>query len=376
MRGAGRLADTIVSIAIMLAVVGVAAFGLFTVLRLTQTSGTTYKAELQDAQRLEVANPIRIGGAERGAIEKIDLTDDGHAMVTFRLDKGVPIYRDARLALRSRGLDSDRYLDLQQGTDGAGALPANSQLPMSQTSTPLDLEGLTTAVTPEIKQTIEPFLAEANATLGGKEQALGQLITNLNGFTTALADGLDGQEPKVKQAVDNSAYVLGALAKKQADLKRLISSSDQFFGSLADNNAQIANLIDSSDVFISTLAQKNQQLAQLIDSSDSFFGAVSARNGQLNQLISFADQTLASLGQDTDSLLRTVRQSADFNRTVLAARDDFSLFIKLAPQDLQLWSDIFRPTSGKKSGLMGIYTTDPITFAPLPVKKTGERPGG
>jgi phospholipid/cholesterol/gamma-HCH transport system substrate-binding protein len=371
-----RFGDLIVSIVITLAIVGVAAFGVFTVIELSKSEGTTYRVALPDAQKLEVSNPVRVAGADRGKVTKIELNDeDTGAIVTFRVDTDVPVYEDVHVRLRSRGLDADRYLDLIPGSEGTRSWPTKDVIPQDRTTTPIDLEDLATQVTPEIEQTLHPFLETANTALNGKAQELGQLIQNLSEFSKALADGLEPKTENIKALVDNSAVVLKALADKQGELKRLVTEGDQFFGSLAENNQEIATLIESSDVFFNTLATKNQQLAQLLNASDQFFGAIASRNAQLNQLIDFADRTMLELAQDTDALLRTSRQAADFNRGVLQARDDFSLFLKLIPQDVQLWSDIFLPTQGKIAGLMGVYTTDPPNFRPLPVSKTGNGEG-
>ena len=81
----------------------------------------TYSAEFSNGSGLRGGQFVRAGGVEVGKVSKVQLTDNGQrALVTFAVDKSLPLYQSTNAQIRYANLIGDRYLNLDRGT-GEGA---------------------------------------------------------------------------------------------------------------------------------------------------------------------------------------------------------------------------------------------------------------
>src|SRR4051794_1671544 len=95
------------------------------------STGSTFQAEFQDARGLVEGNDVRVDGAPAGTVEHMQLTDQGTALVTMKLDDGiVRPTADATAAIRPVDLLGDTYLALEPGSSTA---PLQGTIPVSRT---------------------------------------------------------------------------------------------------------------------------------------------------------------------------------------------------------------------------------------------------
>jgi phospholipid/cholesterol/gamma-HCH transport system substrate-binding protein len=167
-----------------------------------------YSAEFTDISGLRTGQFVRASGVEVGKVSSVHLIDGGtRARVDFAVDRSVPLYQSTTAQIRYLNLIGDRYLELKRGQgEGAGKiLPPGGSIPLSRTSPALDLDALIggfkplfRALDPEKVNTIATALitvfqgqggtindildhtAQLTAQLGERDQAIGEVVKNLN----------------------------------------------------------------------------------------------------------------------------------------------------------------------------------------------------
>ncbi len=188
---------------------------------------TAYTAEFSSASGLRDGQFVRAGGVEVGKVSKLQLADDGRrVLVTLNVDRTLPLYQSTTAAIRYQDLIGNRYVNLDRGT-GEGAdrvLPPGGFIPMSRTQPALDLDALIGGFKPLFKSldpekvnniasslitvfqgqggTINDILdqtAQLTSALADRDQAIGEVITNLN---TVLATTVKHQK-EFDQTVNN-----------------------------------------------------------------------------------------------------------------------------------------------------------------------------
>jgi len=92
--------------------------------RLGGEGKTEYHAMFNTASELEDGDDVRVAGVSVGAVTGVDITDDGKALVSFRIDNGVDLTPGSRAEVRYLNLVGARYLALKAGTPSAARLPA------------------------------------------------------------------------------------------------------------------------------------------------------------------------------------------------------------------------------------------------------------
>ena len=186
-----------------------------------------YSAVFTNISGLKGGNFVRIAGVEVGKVTDLTLHKDGTVTVDFAVDKGLTLTEGTRAAVRYENLIGDRYLSLEDGPGSVRKLQPGQTIPMERTSPALDVDALIGGFRPLFRAldpdqvnalsgqllkvfqgqggTIASVLAQTSAlttTLAGRDDLIGQVITNLNTvldtFAThdgQFAEGLDKLVP-------------------------------------------------------------------------------------------------------------------------------------------------------------------------------------
>ena len=107
------------------------------------------KATFTSVNNLQPNSPVRIAGVNVGVVKEVKPLGSGKgANVTMELqDAGLPIHKDAELKIRPRiFLEGNFFVDIQPGTPSAPNLKSGDTIPFQQTSTPVQLGDLLTAL--------------------------------------------------------------------------------------------------------------------------------------------------------------------------------------------------------------------------------------
>jgi phospholipid/cholesterol/gamma-HCH transport system substrate-binding protein len=252
--------------AIFLAVIIIGPYLAFTGHVPFTSYGYEVKATFANGVNISTKSPVRIAGVEVG--EVIGVERDGDATtVSFTVDgSGRPIHKDAFAEIKPRiFLEGNFFIELDPGSPSAPELGSGETIPVSHTSTAVQLDEILTALQSPVR---------AN---------LGQL---LEGFGTALNDKPTAAEDKTQLpevqgksggAALNGVFKYGGdagrygaqttnalLGTSPHDLSRAIAGAGRTFGAFARHDAELQSLIDNFEVFTGALSDQSANLETTI----------------------------------------------------------------------------------------------------------------
>jgi phospholipid/cholesterol/gamma-HCH transport system substrate-binding protein len=225
--------------------------------------GYTLKATFANGVNISTKSPVRIAGVDVG-----EVTDVGRAgsatEITFTVQgKGRPIHDDAFAQIRPRiFLEGNFFVDLDPGSPSAPEMDSGATIPVSRTSTSVQLDEVFSALQ-------SPVRADLGRLLGG----FGTALTH---EPTAAEDATQLPEVKGKTGAEgiNGAFLYGGPAGRYAaqvtngflgtepgDLSRLVAGAGRAFGALANREEDLQEFIVNFDTFTGALAAQSENLA-------------------------------------------------------------------------------------------------------------------
>ena len=211
-------------------------------------------AAFKSTNNIKPNSPVRIAGVQVGKVTGVDKIDgDGGegAVVKLRIDdRGLPIHKDATATIRPRiFLEGNFFVELQPGSPAAPELEDGDTIPIQQTSTPVQLDQILTALQRDTREELQVLLREYGKALEGegadgyrraikyfepanRDNAIvadalrGQNEHDLSGFTAsfaAVAEALDSNPGQLKALITDFRITAAALAREQASLQRAIA---------------------------------------------------------------------------------------------------------------------------------------------------------
>jgi phospholipid/cholesterol/gamma-HCH transport system substrate-binding protein len=228
--------------------------------------GYELKATFANGVNISTRSPVRIAGVDVGSV--IGVERDGDATtVTFTVDgTGRPVHNDAFAEIRPRiFLEGNFFIDLDPGSPSAPELSSDSTIPISHTSTAVQLDEVLSALQSPVRADLGHLLGSYGEALMHKPTAAEDAtqVPEVKGKTGA--EGLNGALRYGGDAGRYSAQVTNAfLGTRQHDLSRLVSGAGRAFGALANRESDLQGLIVNFDVFTGALAAQSNNLSTTI----------------------------------------------------------------------------------------------------------------
>jgi phospholipid/cholesterol/gamma-HCH transport system substrate-binding protein len=238
---------------------------VFGQMRFNRTTG--YSALFTNASGLRAGQFVRAAGVEIGKVSKVTLIDgDTRVLVDFAVDSSLPLDQTTTASIRYLNLIGDRYLELRHGDSGRRLAPG-ATIPLEHTQPALDLDALIGGFRPLFQAldpdkvnsiahsiitvfqgqgaTINDILDQTSsltATLADRNQAIGEIITNLN---TVLATTVKHQQ-EFDRAVDKLELLITGLKNRADPLAAAAAHISNAAGTLADLLGQDRPLLHST----------------------------------------------------------------------------------------------------------------------------------
>jgi phospholipid/cholesterol/gamma-HCH transport system substrate-binding protein len=225
--------------------------------------GYTLKATFANAANISTNSPVRIAGVNVGKV--IETSRDGDATtVTFTVEgKGRPIHDDAFAEIRARiFLEGNFFIDLDPGSPSAPELDSGATIPVTHTSTAVQLDQIFSALQSPVRADLSRVLESYGEALTHEPTAAEDAtqLPEVKGKTGA--EGLNGSFRYGGPAGRYSAQVNQALlGTSPGDLSRLVASAGRAFGALANREADLKGLIVNFDTFTGALAAQSTNLS-------------------------------------------------------------------------------------------------------------------
>jgi virulence factor Mce-like protein len=228
--------------------------------------GYELKATFSNGVNISTNSPVRIAGVDVGRV--IATERDGDATtVTFTVEgKGQPIHDDAFAAIRPRiFLEGNFFVDLSPGSPSAPDLDSGDTIPVSHTSTWVQIDQVLTALQAPVRADLSHLLESYGTALTHEPTAAEDetQLPEVQGKTGA--QGLNGAFRYGGDAGKYSAQVTNALlGTEPGDLSRLVAGAGRTFGALSRHEEDLKGLIVNFDVFTGALAAQSANLSSTI----------------------------------------------------------------------------------------------------------------
>ncbi len=299
-------------------------------------NGQTYSAYFSETGGLAVDSPVQVSGFKIGQVTDLEL-DGNRVLVTFEVDKDMPLGDRTEAAIKTRTLLGSKVLEVTPRGEGRldGPIPVDRttppyQLPdalgdvasairgldTNQLSDSLSTLAETFKDTPADLQVAVAGVARFSDTLGKRDQELRSLLTNANKATTVLAQ----RSSDVANLIKDTNALLATLQTQSGSLDaiagHLSAVSKQLSGFVADNRGKLKPALDKLNGVLALVNKYKDNIQQSLKmlnsyamsfgetlSSGPFFKAYLANllPGQFVQ--PFVDAAFSDLGVDPNVLL-------------------------------------------------------------------------
>ncbi len=229
--------------------------------------GYTLNATFSNGVNISTNSPVRIAGVDVGKVIEVG-RDGDNTKVTFTVDgKGRPIHDDAFADIRPRiFLEGNFFIDLDPGSPSAPEMGSGDTIPVSHTSTGVQLDQILTALQSPVRADLSRLLESFGTALNQKPTAAEDAtqLPEVKGKTGA--EGLNGAFKYGGDAGRYSAQVTNALlGTSPGDLSRLVAGTGRTFGALARREADLQGLIVNFDTFTGALAAQSKNLSTTVE---------------------------------------------------------------------------------------------------------------
>jgi phospholipid/cholesterol/gamma-HCH transport system substrate-binding protein len=255
MRGTVQFTARIAALAaLVLAVVAVT-------LVLARGEGGDYEvtAEFANASQLVGGEQVTLGGVPVGTVDRIELGDDGQALVTFTVsDAHAPLPAETTATVRSISLASvaGRRVELMPPVADSGSrIPDGGVIDQSQTTSEVDLD--------QVLNTLDP---EAVADL---KKVIQGLATSYDGVAKRANRGFEYLNPLLSSA----RRVLSELGRDREALERLLVDSSRLSGALAQRAPDISALTANLSLAAGAIGRQRSALSEAITKLPDFLRA-------------------------------------------------------------------------------------------------------
>ena len=305
---------------------------VFGQMRFDRTTG--YSAIFSNSSGLRAGQFVRASGVEVGKVKDVKLIEGGSkARVDFDVDRSLELFEESTASVRYLNLIGDRYLELKRG-DSDRRMPSGGTIPVERTEPALDLDALIggfrplfRALDPEKVNTIAQSIitvfqgqggtindildqtASLTSTLADRDQAIGEVIRNLN---TVLDTTVRHQEQFDETLVNFERLITGL--KNRADpIASSVADISDAAGTVADlltdNRPLLQDTVGYLDAVLQPLVDQKDQLNDILSRLPSALKIIGRAGGIYGDFFNFylCDISLKLNGLQPGGPVRTVR---------------------------------------------------------------------
>jgi virulence factor Mce-like protein len=223
------------------------------------TSERQVSAVFRTSNLVAERSPVRIAAVDVGKVVSVERYEDTDlALVTMTWETDQVLHRDATIKIRPRlFLEGNFYLDVKPGTPDAGALPAGAVIPLAQTSTPVQLDQVLTALQSDTRGALQEAVKGFGAALGAEPSAAddARQAPAVRGLTGGQALGATLETSP--EALEGTAKVFdGLLGTERGDLGRTVSGFARAMRALAEQEEQLRALVSDFATTTATFAAR------------------------------------------------------------------------------------------------------------------------
>jgi len=223
-------------------------------------------AVFQNSANIRKDSPVRIAGVNVGKVVSTRSVGDV-SEVTFTVDEsGKPIHDDAQVEIRPRiFLEGNFFLDVRPGSPSAPELSEGGTIPITQTSTAVQLDQILTTLQAPDRENLQKLLAGYGTALNHQPTAAEDRTQDPDVQGETAAESINDSFAYGATAARDSAIVNEALQGTQPhDLSNLIAAQADLFGALRGHESQLQGLVTNFNTTIRAFAAESDNLARSV----------------------------------------------------------------------------------------------------------------
>ena len=292
--------------AILLLLLGVAGVTVATGAGDGDTSGRTYRAELDNAFGLVVGGDLKVAGVRAGKVTDLELdTATNRAIVEFEVtENGFGSLRtDVRCESRPQSLIGEYFLDCLPGT-AAQELKEGSTIPVARTGSTVPGDLVNNVLRRPYRERLAIILGELGAGVAGNGK-------NLN-------DAIRRASPALRE----TDKVLATLARQNRVLADLARDADGVIGELAGNKKNVGRFVQEARDTAAASAERKDDIAAGFRKLPGFLAQLEPTMHQLGVVSDEQTPALTNLrasSNQIERLLGNLGPLADSSRPAIKA---------------------------------------------------------
>src|SRR3954451_23909352 len=226
------------------------------------------KAVFANAANIQARSAVRIAGVNVGEVKSVERQPDTtNTLVTMSVEKkGLPIFDDAEMKIRPRiFLEGNFFVDIQPGTPGAGTVKDGGTIPITQTSGPVQLDQVLTALQADTRKQLQVLVQGYGDALNGKP------LPGEDADQDPAVKGLTAAQALNKSLDTSVAALRGVSLVNQAtlgtelhDLSKLVAGTQKTAAKLASNDSNLKDLVTNFNLTTAAFASEADNLSATI----------------------------------------------------------------------------------------------------------------
>jgi phospholipid/cholesterol/gamma-HCH transport system substrate-binding protein len=273
---------------------------VFGQMRFDRTTG--YSAIFSNASGLRAGQFVRASGVEIGKVSDVKVIDNGqHVRINFDVEKSLPLYPDTTASIRYLNLIGDRYLELKKGDSKKPPMSAGSTIPLERTQPALDLDALVGSFRP-LFRALDPAkvnnIAQSIITIF---QGQGGTINDILDQTAQLTSTIAERDQAIGEVIKNLNTVLDTTVKHQqqfddtvVNFEKLVTGLKDRKDPIADSTAEISN---AAGTLADILSENRPLLHDTLGQLETIQGPLIDQKDQLNDLLVRFPTSLKIIGR-------------------------------------------------------------------------------
>jgi phospholipid/cholesterol/gamma-HCH transport system substrate-binding protein len=269
---------------------------------------TSYSAEFANVSGLRSGQFVRASGVEIGKVSNLELVDNGKRVrVKFEVERSIPLYQSTTAQIRYLDLIGNRYLELKRG-EGDGAdkiMPAGGFIPPSRTSPALDLDALIGGFKPVFRALNPDKVNTIASSLITVFQGQGGTINDILEQTAQLTNQLGERDQAIGEVIKNLNTVLDTTVRHRKDFDQTVNNLEVLITGLNDHGDQLAggtaNISNAAGTVAELLSEDRALLHKTLNYLDAVQQPLVDQRQQLNDFLAKVPSALNSIGRGIGS---------------------------------------------------------------------------
>ncbi|KUI21456.1 mammalian cell entry protein [Mycobacterium sp. GA-1285] len=260
---------------------------VFGQVRFDRTTG--YTAIFSSASGLRSGQFVRASGVEVGKVSKVELTNGGtQAKVEFNVDRSLPLFEGTTASIRYLNLIGDRYLELKRG-DSDKRMPAGATIPIERTHPALDLDALIGGFRPVFRALDPDKVNEIAKSIITVFQGQGGTINDILDQTASLTAALADRDQAIGEVIRNLNTVLDTTVRHQAEFDQTVQDFEKLITGLKNRSdpiaSSVADISDAAGTVADLLADNRPLLQSTIGHLETIQQPLVDQREQLNDIL-------------------------------------------------------------------------------------------